>query len=156
MKLAIILTAAAGLTAAVPDTHVVHERRELSSSRWIKRDRVPGDVLLPVRIGLAQTNIDKAHGYLMELSDPSSKSYGRTWTAEEVTEAFKPTDETVDAIKQWLSIEGSVTTPKLPAQSLVSYNIQQNRRCDPFGKQGLDCLQRSRFLGGEAAARRIL
>jgi tripeptidyl-peptidase-1 len=60
-----VLAAGLGLTNAVPDTHVVHERRDFQSSRWVKRDRVAEDVILPVRIGLTQTNLDKAHDYLM-------------------------------------------------------------------------------------------
>ncbi|KAH8899002.1 subtilisin-like protein [Thozetella sp. PMI_491] len=42
----------------------------------------------------------------MEVSDPASDKYGQTWTAEEVIDAFRPADETVEAVKQWLAFEG--------------------------------------------------
>ncbi|KAI0477091.1 putative protease S8 tripeptidyl peptidase I [Xylariaceae sp. FL0804] len=91
---------------SVPATHTLHERRELSSSRWIKRDRVAAHRQLPVRIGLAQSNLDKAHDYLMEVSDPTSAKYGQIWTAEEVVKTFEPADEAVEAVLDWLKGHG--------------------------------------------------
>lgn len=115
MRSIALLAVAIGLaSAAVPDTHAVHEKRESRSSGWARLDRISPDALLPVRIGLTQTNLDKVHEYLMDLSDPKSKNYGQIWTAEETIEAFKPTDETVNAITQWLSNEGYVAIKILP------------------------------------------
>lgn len=97
------LAFAATVTAlAVPDTHVVHEERESTSSRWIKRDRVKSHAKMPVRIGLAQSNLDNAHDYLMDVSMPSSPNFGKHWSSEEVIEAFKPSDDTVETVRQWL------------------------------------------------------
>lgn len=99
-----IATAFAGTARAlaVPETHAVHERRDFISARWIKRDRVQPHVRLPVRIGLAQNNLDKAHDYLMDVSHPSSSNYGKHWTSDEVIEAFKPSDQAVETVRQWL------------------------------------------------------
>lgn len=79
-----ILLAAAGTqvsSLAVPQTHVVHERRDNAGveSRWIKRDRVASHVKLPVRIGLKQSNMDKAFEWLMDVSHPASEKYGQHW-----------------------------------------------------------------------------
>lgn len=87
---------------AVPKTHVIHEERNFTSHRWIKRDRVKPHMKLPVRIGLSQNNMDKAHDYLMDVSHPSSPNFGKHWSPEEVIEAFKPSDEAVDTVRQWL------------------------------------------------------
>ena len=95
-----------GLGNAVPSSHIVHERREVLSSRWVKHHRIPGDILLPVRIGLTQTNLDKIHEHVMKLSDPKSTKYGQTWTTKDVIETFKPAEKTVNAVKNWLSGEG--------------------------------------------------
>ncbi len=92
--------------AAVPATHAVHERREVESSRWVKRGRVPSVRKLPVRIGLAQSNLENAHEYLMQVSDPYSPNYGKLWTAEEVTEAFKPSEEAIKEVLAWLVDHG--------------------------------------------------
>lgn len=94
---------------AAPSSHAVHERRDVSSplnSRWTKRSRVEGHRKLPVRIGLAQSNLDGAHDQLMRISDPSSSHYGKHWTSEEVIDFFKPSDEAVYAVTQWLSEHG--------------------------------------------------
>lgn len=39
-------------------------------------------------------------------SDPSSPNYAKHWTAEEVVDMFKPSDDTVSAVKEWLTSFG--------------------------------------------------
>ena len=59
-----------------------------------------------MRIGLTQTNLEKGHDYLMEVSDPASPKYGKYWTAEKVHNAFAPTDDAINAVKEWLTSSG--------------------------------------------------
>lgn len=94
--------------SAIPtlSSHVVHEKRSETPERWLKRDRVPPWAKLPVRIGLAQQNMAIGHEYLMDVSHPSSPNYGKHWTVEQVIEAFKPNDETVDTVHDWLVASG--------------------------------------------------
>ena len=54
-------------TVPVPDTHALHEHRETLHPRWTKRDRIEGHKLLPMRIGLAQSNLDDVHSHLMDV-----------------------------------------------------------------------------------------
>ena len=56
---------ALALPASVP--HVVHEQRDGARSDWTKRDRVEKSAILPIRIALSQTNLDRAHDMLMDL-----------------------------------------------------------------------------------------
>lgn len=51
----------------VPSSHVVHERVETLHPRWVKGERVHPDAWFPMRVGLAQANLDKAHGYLLDV-----------------------------------------------------------------------------------------
>lgn len=51
----------------------------------VKHDRV-----LPMRFALTQSNLDKGHDWLMEVSDPTSEKYGQHWDAAKVAEMFKP------------------------------------------------------------------
>ena len=67
-----------------------------------KRDRLSPRTLLPVRIGLAQNNLDKAHEYLMDVSHPNSPNYGKHWLSQQVIEAFKPSDDTIGTVHRWL------------------------------------------------------
>lgn len=61
--------------------------------------RVQPDSKHIVRVGLKQSNLDKAYKYLMDVSHPSSPNYGKRWTPEQVTEAFAPSDETVSSVR---------------------------------------------------------
>jgi hypothetical protein len=53
--------------AAIPAHHEVHEKRHSLHSRWKKRDRVQEHKLFPMRIGLAQSNIDNGYQHLMDV-----------------------------------------------------------------------------------------
>lgn len=92
--------------AIVPSTHGVHEQRDVHSSRWTKLGRVRPEAVLPVRIALAQNNLDNGHDYLMDVSDPHSPNYGKHWTADEVIEAFRPNDADVEVVRDWLVDSG--------------------------------------------------
>ncbi|KAF2770431.1 subtilisin-like protein [Teratosphaeria nubilosa] len=103
-----ILAALAATTAAAPtkgSNHVLHEKRS-ESRHWAKRDRVHGDVKLPMRIGLTQSNLDRGEEMLMRVSHPDSHEYGNHWSAEEVNEFFAPSQDTVDAVRGWLHEAG--------------------------------------------------
>ena len=57
-----------GAPAPAPaSNHVLHERRAFPPRAWEKRDRVDPSQLLPVRIGLTQSNLDKGPGLLDEV-----------------------------------------------------------------------------------------
>ncbi|POS76710.1 Pro-kumamolisin [Diaporthe helianthi] len=88
--------------AIVPSTHGVHEQRDVHPSRWMKLGRVRPEAILPVRIALAQNNLDKGYEYLMDVSHPHSPNYGKHWTAEEVINTFRPSDADVEAVRGWL------------------------------------------------------
>lgn len=59
-----------------------------------------------MRIGLKQSNLDKGPQWLMDVSHPKSENYGKHWTSEEIIDAFRPADDTVEAVKQWLKDNG--------------------------------------------------
>ncbi len=50
-------------------SHVLHERHdERHLEGWIRRERADPKALLPMRIGLEQSNIEKGHEFLMDMS----------------------------------------------------------------------------------------
>lgn len=61
-----ITLSALGVVAAYGD-HIVHERRDILPDAWSEIARLGGQEVLPVRIGLAQSNLDKGHDLLMEM-----------------------------------------------------------------------------------------
>ncbi len=54
--------------APAPTTkHVLHEKRKSAPRAWERRDRIDPLQMLPVRIGLTQSNLDKGPGLLDEV-----------------------------------------------------------------------------------------
>jgi tripeptidyl-peptidase-1 len=54
--------------AAVPHTHVLHEKRDAAVlKRWVRREKLDSSAILPMRIGLTQKNLDLGHEFLMEV-----------------------------------------------------------------------------------------
>ena len=63
----IFAVAATAQGAAVPNSHVVHEKREVTSSQWVKREKLSSRAVLPMRIGLKQRNLDRGDDFLMDV-----------------------------------------------------------------------------------------
>ncbi|KAF4237496.1 hypothetical protein CNMCM8980_006955 [Aspergillus fumigatiaffinis] len=99
--------AAAGVLASpTPNDYVVHERRAVLPRSWTEEERLDKASVLPMRIGLTQSNLDRGHDLLMEVSDPRSSRYGQHLSVEEVHDLFAPSQETVDNVRAWLESEG--------------------------------------------------
>jgi tripeptidyl-peptidase I len=96
----------AAFARVVPSTHSVHEKRDFLHPRWLQGTRLHSRAILPIRIGLTQQNLDNAEEQLLDISDPDSPNFGKHWTQEQVVDHFKPTDETVDVVRDWLISSG--------------------------------------------------
>lgn len=82
------LTAAASIEKQYG--HQIHGER-VKNPAWVKHSAKPHpETVVPVKIALAQRNLEKGVQWLDEVSNPSSEKYGQHWTAEEVVEAFRP------------------------------------------------------------------
>lgn len=95
MRLTAIIAAVAASASFVSATpvnaaHEVHEKRSVIPNGWTRQRKVTGDTRLPMKIGLAQSNLDKGYEYLLDISDPVSPNYGKHWTQDEVVKAFAP------------------------------------------------------------------
>ena len=120
VKVSLLSSLFAGLALSAPaPAHVLHERRATTHPRWVKNARLHPRSVLPVRIGLTQSNLESAEDYLMGVSHPESENYGKHWSSEQVTDAFKPSDDTVEAVRQWLVNHGIA-----PSRILHSGNKQ--------------------------------
>ena len=96
----------ASVFAAPSAPHVRHEKRNFLPPGWQKHDRMPGHQVLPMRIALSQSNLEKADDFLMDVSHPDSPNFGKHWTAKQVAETFAPSQESVDAVTAWLENSG--------------------------------------------------
>jgi tripeptidyl-peptidase-1 len=64
---------------ALPKTtgsFVLHEKREAISQTWTKISRAHPSEMLPVKIGLTQSNQHRAEEYLLDVSHPLSANFG--------------------------------------------------------------------------------
>lgn len=73
--------------------HVLHEKRNTTPRRWERGVRVHPDAILPLKIGLTQSNLDDGYDLLMQVSHPTSSGYGKHWSAEDVHDYFAPAEE---------------------------------------------------------------
>ncbi|GJC97441.1 pro-kumamolisin [Colletotrichum higginsianum] len=107
---ATLLTALAAVAFANPVTrshkHVVHEERHPARSEWAKNHRLHTMARLPVRIGLAQSNLHRANEFMNDVAHPDSPNYGRHWTHDEIINMFAPRQESIALVMQWLESEG--------------------------------------------------
>lgn len=86
--------------------HILHEEASPLQGVWSKFYRLHQDATLPVRIGLTQQNLHRAEEFINDVAHPASPNYGKHWSAHEVVEMFKPRRESVDAVMEWLEMEG--------------------------------------------------
>lgn len=63
-SVAVALTATAAPTST---SHAVHEKRQLQPLNWEKYSRVDPSIVLPVRIGLTQSNLESGPALLDEV-----------------------------------------------------------------------------------------
>ncbi|KAE8419834.1 peptidase S8/S53 domain-containing protein [Aspergillus pseudocaelatus] len=86
--------------------YVLHERRDAIPSHWTGEKRLNGQTVLPMRIGLTQSNLDRGHDLLMEVSTPGSHRYGDHLTVDDVHDLFAPSQESIDSVRSWLESAG--------------------------------------------------
>lgn len=77
--------------------HVLHERRNAAPrGSWRPTGRVDPDGVIPVRIGLKQSNLDLGAERLTAVSHPDSEHYGKHLSEQEVHDLFAPSEHTVN------------------------------------------------------------
>ena len=89
---------------------VRHETRRTLPSGWQQAHRAPENAVLPLRIGLAQSNVDRLEELLLDVSHPESQNYGKHWSAAKVADTFRPSSETIDIVRNWLTKEGIIAS----------------------------------------------
>ena len=50
-----------------PSTYAVHEKRSSIPRLWSRGNPVDGDAILPIRIGLTQSNLENGEAHLMDV-----------------------------------------------------------------------------------------
>ena len=86
--------------------YVVHEKRSSIPSGWSLAHRHDASSTVPLRFALKQKNIENLGDLLLEVSHPSSPSYGKHWTASDIAREFAPSSDTIEVVRTWLLESG--------------------------------------------------
>ncbi|KUJ19485.1 subtilisin-like protein [Mollisia scopiformis] len=146
--------AASTFATPTPPTHVVHEKREHQLNKWSRRSvKLNRDAVIPMSIGLTQSNLDQGYEFLMDVSHPESQNYGKHWSMQKIKETFAPSPATIEAVKSWLIESGieqerhklsnslswirfNVTVEEAESLLKTEYSIYENTNT---GKEHLAC-----------------
>lgn len=108
----------ASTIAAPSSSHVQHEKREYLPPGWERHEKLANHEVIPLRFALSQSNLDKADGFLMDVSHPDSPNFGKHWTAQQIAETFAPSQESVETVTAWLKNSGIAPERIRKSQSL--------------------------------------
>ncbi|KAL3426195.1 Pro-kumamolisin [Phlyctema vagabunda] len=90
-----------------PPSYSVHERHLPHwSIEWTKRSKVSNTQVVPLRIGLKQSNLLAGHDRLLDVSNPLSENYGKHMSPQEIVDFFAPSKSSTDAVINWLISSG--------------------------------------------------
>ncbi|KAH9950540.1 peptidase S8/S53 domain-containing protein [Amylocystis lapponica] len=85
---------------------VVHESRRSLPHSWAPVRRAEPRMVLPLRVGLKQSNLASIEEYVMDVSHPDSPNYGKHWTPSKVAATFRPSSEAISTVHAWLVESG--------------------------------------------------
>ncbi|CEJ80668.1 hypothetical protein VHEMI00839 [[Torrubiella] hemipterigena] len=86
-------------------------------SQWKQGGTVASDTSIKMSIGLKQGDMAGLQAKLLDVSNPSSRNYGKWLSKDELNSYTKPSEQTLQLVKQWLFSHGlhdadiSQTTP---------------------------------------------
>ncbi|KAI1630893.1 tripeptidyl-peptidase 1 precursor [Biscogniauxia mediterranea] len=90
---------------------------------WRRVGRAPANHVIDLQIGVKQGNFAALEKHLYEVSDPDHPRYGSHFSADEVKELVKPTDETLDLVHEWLGDNGIVPTAYSSAKDWITVSL---------------------------------
>lgn len=110
LALAVELAFVPAPALALPsNNYVVHEARNPTRTgdgnnhnKWKRGIRLHEDAVIPLRIGLTQSNLHLGYDKLMSVSHPDSEDFGNHLTEEEIHSFFAPSDDTFNSVHDWL------------------------------------------------------
>ncbi|KAJ3820946.1 peptidase S8/S53 domain-containing protein [Lentinula raphanica] len=107
LPLSVLATPLSSRSALYADYAVKHSWGDSTpSDAWVHHSTPDPSKLLKLRFGLRPSNFDTLIGHLSETSDPFHERYGKHLSKEQVDELMRPTDETLQEVKEWLSWHG--------------------------------------------------
>ena len=91
---------------AAPVSTLVHTKRATPPTGWTQLQRADATSFIPLRLSLAQSNIENLYSMLLSVSDPALPTYGQFWTPQQVAVTFAPNTSTIASVTGWLQNSG--------------------------------------------------
>ncbi|KAJ7910908.1 subtilisin-like protein [Mycena leptocephala] len=113
------------ITLAAASAGVVAASRPVPAG-WSLHRRADPDALIPLKLSLTQSNLDKLETILMDIADPRSINYGKHWSPAQVKDTFRPSKETFDAVRAWLTHDARIDEDKIrlsPNGDILQLNL---------------------------------
>ncbi|OCH85123.1 family S53 protease [Obba rivulosa] len=104
----------------------VHEARAVPPQFQLSGPASP-DTILNLRLALVQSDPVGLQNTLLEVSDPSSASYGQWLSKEDVEKLVSPSAESVDAVTTWLQENGLTASNLSPAGDWLSISVPASK-----------------------------
>ncbi|KAI8972408.1 subtilisin-like protein [Trametes punicea] len=101
------------LAAHVPVRRVVHESRRSLPLGWSPVRRAEPDAIIPLSVGLVQSNLENLEAYLLDVSHPDSPNYAKHWTPAQVADAFQPSADSIQTVHSWLVEDGRIDAKRI-------------------------------------------
>ena len=111
--LSLALTLTSSSAARTPTRRVAHETRRALPAGWVPIRRADPGVVLPLSVGLVQSNLENLESYLMDIAHPDSPNYSNHWSTARVANTFRPSTEAVEAVRDWLVEDGSIDASRI-------------------------------------------
>ncbi|KFZ20322.1 hypothetical protein V501_00195 [Pseudogymnoascus sp. VKM F-4519 (FW-2642)] len=84
----------------------IHEKRVPHAELWTRSSTLDLDLILPLKIALTQSNLDKAEDLLLSVSHPASTNFSQHWTPKDVARMFAPSLEAISGVAAWVRDSG--------------------------------------------------
>lgn len=92
----------------------LHETKSHAARSLQRRSSsVDPNAIIPIKIGLTQSNLDRGYSELMDVSHPASPDYGKHLSTSEVNHLFAPSGDSVDVVRKWLGEVSDVDKSKI-------------------------------------------
>jgi tripeptidyl-peptidase-1 len=112
MVLTFLTVLTLGLSVLAVHPYTLVQKRSSVPSGWSHAAKHNQSAILPLRFGLTQPNIHNIEEFLLDVSDPDSPNYGNHWTPAQVADKFRPTDDTISTVRNWL-VDSGIRTERV-------------------------------------------
>ncbi|KAH9926610.1 family S53 protease-like protein [Epithele typhae] len=127
-----ITTLAIAYAKATTRTMQVHDVRSTAPTTFTSLGAAPADMVLTVKVQVAQNDIAGLEKALMDVSTPGNALYGQHLSKEELESYTAPKAESLDAVTAWLKENDIEASSASPAGDWLSFDVPVSKANEIF------------------------